>query len=146
MSGASKTESLPSIGMLSTMRGCKSSFAANDKGASMEGEMLKGHLDMIVLAALSSGPAHGYAVIEEIKRRSGQAFDLPEGTIYPALHRLEEAGLLSSCWVTAESGRQRRVYALTRRGRRALAEQRALWRRFSDAVGGFLGGEAPCKT
>ena len=60
----------------------------------MEGEMLKGHLDMIVLAALAPGPAHGYAVIEEIKRRSGQAFDLPEGTIYPALHRLEQAGLL----------------------------------------------------
>jgi len=51
----------------------------------MEGEMLKGHLDMIVLAALSSGPAHGYAVIEEIRRKSGQAFDLPEGTIYPAI-------------------------------------------------------------
>ena len=69
----------------------------------MEGEMLKGHLDMIVLAALSAGPAHGYAVIEEIKRKSGQAF-LPQGTIYPALHRLEQAGLLVSRWVTAESG------------------------------------------
>jgi len=112
----------------------------------MEGEMLKGHLDMILLAALSAGPAHGYAVIEEIRRRSGQAFDLPEGTIYPALHRLENAGLLASRWVTAESGRQRRVYALTRSGRRALAEQRALWRRFADAVGGFLEGERPCKT
>jgi hypothetical protein len=74
----------------------------------MEGEMLKGHLDMIVLAALSAGPAHGYAVIEEIKRKSGQAFHLPEGTIYPALHRLEQAGLLVSRWVTAESGRRRR--------------------------------------
>ena len=66
----------------------------------MEGEMLKGHLDMIVLAALASSPAHGYAVIEEIRRRSGQAFDLPEGTVYPALPRLEQAGLLSSRWVT----------------------------------------------
>src|SRR5207237_221383 len=88
---------------------------------SMEGEMLKGHLDMIVLAALSSGPAHGYAVIQEIQHRSGGAFELPEGTIYPALHRLEQAGLLSSHWTTAESGRQRRVYALTKRGTRALA-------------------------
>ena len=70
--------------------------------------MLKGHLDMIVLAALSAaGSAHGYAVIEEIKRRSGGAFDLPEGTIYPALHRLEQAGLLKSSWMTAESGRRR---------------------------------------
>ena len=80
----------------------------------MEGEMLKGHLDMIVLAALAGGPAHGYAVIEEIRRRSGETIDLPEGTIYPALHRLQQAGLLSSKWVTAESGRRRRVYALTR--------------------------------
>src|SRR5215212_9394131 len=104
----------------------------------MEGEMLKGHLDMIVLAALAPGPAHGYAVIEEIKRKSGQAFDLPEGTIYPALHRLEQAGLLSSRWVTAESGRRRRVYALTKSGQRALVDQRALWEQFSMAIGSLL--------
>ena len=55
--------------------------------------MLKGHLDMIVLAALSSGPAHGYGIIQEIYRRTGGAFELPEGTVYPALHRLEQAGL-----------------------------------------------------
>jgi transcriptional regulator len=106
----------------------------------MEGEMLKGHLDLIVLAALSAGPAHGYAVIEAIKRRSGEAFDLPEGTIYPALHRLEQAGLLTSRWVTAQSGRRRRVYVLTRRGERALAERRAVWQQFSDAIGGLLAG------
>ena len=105
--------------------------------------MLKGHLDMIVLATLSAGPAHGYAVIEEIRRRSGQAFDLPEGTIYPALHRLEHAGLLASRWVTASSGRRRRVYALTRRGERALTERRAVWRQFSDAIGGLLAGTRP---
>jgi DNA-binding PadR family transcriptional regulator len=104
----------------------------------MEGEMLKGHLHMIVLAALSAGPAHGYAVIEEIRRKSGQAFDLPEGTIYPALHRLEQAELLSSRWVVAESGRQRRVYTLTRRGERALTERRAIWGQFCEAMGGLL--------
>jgi transcriptional regulator len=109
----------------------------------MEGEMLKGHLDMIVLAALAGGPAHGYAVIEAIKRKSGQELDLPEGTIYPALHRLEQAGLLSSRWVTAESGRRRRVYALTRRGKQALSEHRAIWRRFADAIGGLLDGAEP---
>ena len=112
----------------------------------MEGEILKGHLDMIMLAALSGGPAHGYAVIEEIKRKSGQAFDLPEGTIYPALHRLEQAGLLASRWVTADSGRRRRVYALTRRGMRALDQQRATWEQFSDAIGGLLGGTRPSKN
>jgi PadR family transcriptional regulator len=112
----------------------------------MEGEMLKGHLDMIVLAALASGSAHGYAVIEEIKRRSGGAFDLPEGTIYPALHRLEQAGLLKSTWTTADSGRRRRVYTLTRTGNRALVEQRAVWKQFSDAIGGLLGGGRPRET
>jgi transcriptional regulator len=109
----------------------------------MEGEMLKGHLDMIVLAALSAGPAHGYAVIEEIRRKSGQAFDLPEGTIYPALHRLEQAGLLSSRWVVADSGRQRRIYALTRRGERALTERRAVWQKFSEAIGELLASVPP---
>jgi PadR family transcriptional regulator, regulatory protein PadR len=113
----------------------------------MEGEMLKGHLDMIVLAALAAaGSAHGYAVIEEIKRRSGGAFDLPEGTIYPALHRLEQAGMLKSTWTTADSGRRRRVYTLTRTGNRALVERRAVWKQFSDAVGGLLAGSRPRET
>lgn len=107
--------------------------------------MLKGHLDLIVLAALSAGPAHGYAVIEAIRRKSGQAFDLPEGTIYPALHRLEQADLLSSRWVTAESGRRRRVYALTRRGNRALVDRRTVWEQFSRAIGDILEGTPPCK-
>lgn len=106
--------------------------------------MLKGHLDLIVPAALSVGPAHGYAVIEAIRQRSGRAFDLPEGTIYPALHRLEQAGFLSSRWIIVESGRQRRVYALTRRGNRALVDRRAAWEQFSRAIGRLLEG-APCK-
>lgn len=107
--------------------------------------MLKGHLDMIVLAALAPGPAHGYAVIEEIKRRSAGAFDLPEGTIYPVLHRLEQAGLLAGRWITADSGRRRRVYELTKRGERALAEQRAVWEQFSDAVGSLFRAPRPGK-
>ena len=112
----------------------------------MEGEMLKGHLDMIVLAALAAGSAHGYAVIEEVKRRSGQRFDLPEGTVYPVLHRLEQAGLLVSRWVTAESGRRRRIYALTKRGGSELAGQREVWEQFSAAIDGLLGGARPRRT
>ena len=110
--------------------------------------MLKGHLDMIVLAALSDGPAHGYAVIQEIRRRSGGEFDLPEGTIYPALHRLERGGLLSSRWGASDTGRRRRVYSLTRSGRRALTDQRALWQRFADAIGGMFGetSHAPARS
>lgn len=105
----------------------------------MEGEILKGHLDMIVLAALAGGPAHGYAIIQEIRRRTASEFDLPEGTIYPVLHRLEQDHLLTSKWTTAETERRRRVYSLTRRGRRALVQHRAVWQRFSRAIASMLG-------
>jgi transcriptional regulator len=108
----------------------------------MEGEILKGHLDMIVLAALAAGPAHGYGIIQEIRSRSDGAFDLPEGTVYPVLHRLEKAGLLSSRWTNGTSGRKRRVYSLTRRGNLALADQRAVWDRFAAAVRRLLGKPA----
>ena len=112
--------------------------------------MLKGHLDAIVLAALESGPAHGYAIIEAIKNRSGGTFDLPEGTIYPALYRLERASLVASEWATV-GGRLRRTYRLTDRGREALAGQVRDWRRFSEAIDmvvrGCVGGppHAPSK-
>lgn len=66
----------------------------------MSGEALKGHLDMLLLAAVQARPLHGYALIEELRRRSHGAFDLPEGTVYPALHRLEQAGLLESTWAS----------------------------------------------
>jgi transcriptional regulator len=106
----------------------------------MEAEMLKGHLDAIVLAALEAGPAHGYAIIETIKTRSASTFDLPEGTVYPALHRLEQAGLLSSTWTTPANGRRRRVYSLTKAGSTALADRRKAWGRFSQAVDTLLRG------
>src|SRR6478735_10432792 len=103
----------------------------------MRAETLKGHLDTIVLAILREEPLHGYAVIEALRRRSEGAFELAEGTLYPVLHRLEAEGLLSSAWSDA-SGRRRRVYRLTRRGRAALANRRADWRRFAGAVEAVL--------
>ena len=103
----------------------------------MRAESLKGHLDALVLAVLREGPAHGYAVIEQLKERSDGAFDLPEGTVYPVLHRLEAEGLLSSAWSTV-SGRRRRVYKLTRRGRSAFESQRSDWMRFASAVEAVL--------
>src|SRR2546427_2403178 len=109
----------------------------------MHGELLKGHLDFLIFATLEPNPAHGYLIIEELKRRSGGAFDLPEGTIYPALHRLEQTGLLKSSWVTADNGRRRRVYTLTRAGNRALVERRAVWEQLADAIAGLLGGTRP---
>lgn len=103
----------------------------------MKSEALKGHLDAMILAVVGADPAHGYAVIEQLRRRSGGVFDLPEGTVYPALHRLEADGLLKSAWATA-NGRRRRVYSLTRRGKAALGERRGEWRLFSQAVEGVL--------
>lgn len=100
-------------------------------------ETLKGHLDSLILAVVAAEPAHGYAIIEELKRRSRGAFELPEGTVYPALHRLERAGLLESSW-SAASGRKRRVYRLTRRGRRQLEARRSQWRDFARAVNSVL--------
>jgi DNA-binding PadR family transcriptional regulator len=102
-------------------------------------QALKGHVDLLVLGVLEAGPAHGYAVIEGIKARSGEAFDLPEGTVYPVLHRLEKAGLLVSEWGEV-SGRSRRTYALTPAGRAALGEQRSAWARFRAAVDDVIGG------
>jgi PadR family transcriptional regulator len=103
----------------------------------MKAESLKGHLDALVLATFADGPAHGYGVIEDLRRRSEGAFDLAEGTVYPVLHRLEADGLLASSWSTA-AGRRRRVYRLTRRGRTALALGREEWKQFAKAVDAVL--------
>jgi PadR family transcriptional regulator PadR len=104
----------------------------------MIGEALKGHLDLLLLAILSEGPAHGYAVIESLRSRSGGTFDLPEGTIYPALHRLERQGLLHSRW-SEDSARRKRIYQLTSRGQQALARRQEEWKKFSTAVDATVG-------
>src|SRR6202049_3753751 len=94
---------------------------------------LQGHLDGMLLAVLEAGPRHGYAIVEELCRRSEGEFELAEGTIYPALHRLEAAGLLSSRWEVV-SGRRRRVYALSHSGAAAVSERVASWRAVPSAV------------
>src|SRR5689334_9693722 len=98
----------------------------------MRPELLKGHLDALLLAVLEDGPRHGYAVIEALRDGSDGALDLPTGTVYPALHRLERAGLIRSEWGTV-SGRRRRAYQLTASGKQALSDQRAVWEQFSTA-------------
>jgi PadR family transcriptional regulator PadR len=100
-------------------------------------EHLKGHLDALLLAALEPGPLHGYAVAQALRDGSGGHFDLPTGTIYPALHRLERAGLVAGTWSSA-TGRRRRTYQLTAAGRRALGSHRAAWRSFATAVSALL--------
>jgi DNA-binding PadR family transcriptional regulator len=91
---------------------------------------------------LEDEPRHGYAIIEALQARSGGALDLPTGTVYPALRRLERAALVSGSWSTV-GGRERRTYTLTRAGRHALARQRAEWHEFSTAVDAVLWSARP---
>jgi DNA-binding PadR family transcriptional regulator len=108
----------------------------------MRPEALKGHLDGMLLAVLEREPLHGYAVIDALRAGSGERFDLPTGTVYPALHRLERAGLVRSTW-SVVSSRRRRSYELTTAGRRALADERQGWREFAAGVSSLLEGLWP---
>jgi PadR family transcriptional regulator PadR len=104
----------------------------------MRGEQLKGHLDLLLLSVLAGRPAHGYAVITALRDRSQGEVVLPEGTVYPALHRLEERGLLHSHWAE-QAGRRRRLYEITAEGATALTRLRGEWRRFQDGVQAVVG-------
>lgn len=107
----------------------------------MTGERLKGNLDLLLLAVLVASPAHGYEVAVRLRRDSAGAFDLPEGTIYPALHRLEKRGWLTSDWADV-AGKRRRVYAVTVAGRQELVTQRRAWAGFAAGMQAVLGGGA----
>jgi DNA-binding PadR family transcriptional regulator len=100
-------------------------------------DSVRGHLDGLILSVLEAGPLHGYAIIEALQARSGGALDLPTGTVYPALRRLERATMLSGSWNTV-GGRERRTYTLTRAGRHALARQRDEWTEFAAVVEAVL--------
>lgn len=109
----------------------------------MRAEELKGHLDAVLLAALEDGPRHGYAVMEALRQSTGGRLDLPTGTIYPALHRLEQAGLIRGSW-SVVAGRRRRVYQLTASGSAALSGKRSGWRDFAAIMSAALeGGSCP---
>jgi PadR family transcriptional regulator PadR len=102
-------------------------------------ERLRGNLDMLVLGVLERGALHGYGVVRALRERSEGVFDLPEGTVYPSLHRLEEAGLLQSDWEDVD-GRRRRIYRVTPGGTAAAVVERREWDRFRGAVGLVLAG------
>lgn len=99
---------------------------------------LTGNLDLLLLAVLVEGEAHGYAVITRLRERSGGEFDLAEGTVYPALHKLEAEGLLRSRW-QRDSGRRRRKYSLTAPGKRVLSSERHEWQRFTAGMNAAIG-------
>jgi DNA-binding PadR family transcriptional regulator len=97
-----------------------------------------GHLDLLLLSALRGRCLHGYGVIEHVRRASGGRFDYPEGTVYPALHRLEDDGLVRSRWVEPEGGRRRRVYEVTRKGEKALTGYRTNWHDFVRSMSAVI--------
>jgi len=105
----------------------------------MRSDALKGHVDLLLLSVLEDAPAHGYRLAEALRDRSEATFDLAEGTLYPALYRLERQGLIRSDWRVTENSRRARYYSLTPPGRRHLNQELAEWRRMSRAINLVLG-------
>jgi PadR family transcriptional regulator PadR len=103
----------------------------------MEAEHVRGHLATMVLAVLAAGPAHGYGIAAELKRRSDEQLEVLEGSLYPALHRLEEAGWVDSVWETND-GRRRRSYSLTADGKDELRARTARWTAFRTFMDSLL--------
>ena len=97
-------------------------------------ELLQGTLDGLILKALSWGPLHGYAVTRWIKTASGDVFQIEEGALYPALHRMEQKGWVEAEWGLSENNRRAKFYQLTKKGRGALESERTSWARYSSAV------------
>ena len=111
----------------------------------ISGDSLRGHLETMALAALERGAAHGFEILRRLEEAGCGALRLKEGSLYPALYRLEEAGLIDSAWEDGTGNRRgprRRVYHLTKKGTRRLAEGRQEWRHFVSVIGGILGAQA----
>lgn len=107
--------------------------------AARKNDVLQGTLALLVLKTLAvRGPLHGYAITQHIQQASSALLRVEEGSLYPALHRMEQEGWLSASWSTTEKNRQARVYALTGAGRKQLASEQATWQRLTDGVGRVL--------
>ena len=101
-------------------------------------ELLPGTLDMLILKAVSLKPLHGYGVLLRIQQISGGALEIPQGSLYPALYRLEHEGLIASDWGQSENNRRAKYYTLTAAGRRRLREETAGWNRLVSAIAAAL--------
>ncbi len=97
-------------------------------------EVLKGTLDMLILKIVALGPIHGYAISQRIQQISKDFFQVQQGSLYPALHRLENRGWLGAEWKMTETGREAKFYSVTKKGRKQLESEMAAWERMSDAV------------
>lgn len=102
--------------------------------AQEKSEFLKGTLDMLILKIVALGPIHGYAISQRIQQISREFFQVPQGSLYPALHRLEDRGWLAADWRESDTGRDAKFYKLTRKGRRQLETKLVYWEKLSDAV------------
>ena len=100
-----------------------------------EGDLIAGTLDMLILRTLQAGPAHGLFIAQSIERRSDDVLLVEQGSLYPALHRLEERGWIAAYWGTSESNRRARFYRLTPRGRKQLRAEASRWESLVQAVG-----------
>jgi transcriptional regulator len=107
-------------------------------------EFLRGTMELLILRALVWGPAHGFAVARWIEAATAESLAVEEGTLYPALHRMEERGLIEAEWGVSENNRRAKYYRLTEPGRAQLGKQTASWRRYARAV--FLALEAPANV
>lgn len=105
-------------------------------------EIMQGMLDMLILKAVSLGPLHGYAVLKRIEQISGGALQIPQGSLYPALARLQAGAYLKAEWGESENNRKSKFYQLTRRGERRLAKETADWGRLTAAVGDVMGTDS----
>jgi transcriptional regulator len=101
-------------------------------------DALQGALDLVLLKTLSREPQHGYGLASRIQQITDDALRVEEGSLYPALHRMEQAGWVAAEWQLTDNGRRARIYRLTRAGRKQLAEQEAKWDRLTEAVGRIL--------
>jgi len=104
----------------------------------MQGELLQGTLDLLILRTLAPGPAHGHTIAYAIERRSEDVLQVEHGSLYPALHRLEDRGWIASFWGTSENNRRARYYRLTLKGRAQLAAQTSRWDEIVRAVDRIL--------
>jgi PadR family transcriptional regulator PadR len=102
-------------------------------------DLPQGTLDLLILKVIALGPVHGYAIAQRLEQVSRGVVQVPEGSLYPALHRLENRSLLAADWKETETGREAKFYRLTRKGLRQLDAETASWQRFIDAIGLILG-------
>lgn len=104
----------------------------------LQGEMLQGTLDLLILRTLCTGPAHGHSIAHAIEHGSEEVLQVEHGSLYPALHRLEDRGWIASFWGTSDNNRKARYYRLTQTGRRQLSEQTTRWEELVRAIGRIL--------